>query len=688
MVPLIREIAFFKRMNIQGPDLSQICHELKYEFYREGESVFRQGEYGDKFYIILKGEVSVKIPDPKRKNEPQKPGEQQKQSVASSATQRRESVLVTQATLSFQRKNTLTSTQTLKLPNTKDNTFLTAPASHTEMTPKPQLEALTPAARSLHQFAEEQKKQRRHTMNFMLGPTKLGQTKPNQVSSLLKQKDSQSQIVENEYEESNEDSKDQTLSDVSPLGDIESEEEEEDQEDDEDIKVMQSVEEQQDLIAKALEEDEFLIQVAKLVDGSSFGELALLEQKPRAATIRCLQNSHFMVLTKNDYVKVIGKIERRTYNEKINFLRNIPVFQLLTRTSLGKMTYYFDTKNCIRDSILYKEGDNAEFVYIVKKGELEATKKILHTGPKAENIEEILENPLKANKHMNNLFSKNTLRQLFITGISQLIGDEDVALNSTLYQTTIRCISQTGELIRIKREDFQRLQAQGPTWNEILKSVTEKKRKIQLCLFQTRASKIRIENQLEHDTNIIKDQIKNELLANPIKDNSAKKARTHQNSINASVDYTKYSNQGLNFKDLIQAYANKQQTIETHPSLEDTATVHTKSFLDPTVNSSLPTIVDNKRIFQSLHMAHMSKSNDRNKMSQTIRLNANRLKTLKPQATLFPVTLNAKLFNQDNALIQDFHQGPPSVISKYNQVINLQSNEFAFRSSSQNKSKY
>ena len=33
-----------------------------------------------------------------------------------------------------------------------------------------------------------------------------------------------------------------------------------------------------------------------------------------------------MVLTKKDYVKVIGKIERRTYNEKINFLRNIPVF--------------------------------------------------------------------------------------------------------------------------------------------------------------------------------------------------------------------------------------------------------------------------------------------------------------------------------------------------------------------------
>lgn len=79
-----------------------------------------------------------------------------------------------------------------------------------------------------------------------------------------------------------------------------------------------------------------------------------------------MTNSHFMVLSKNDYNRVIGKIERRTYNDKINFLRNIPVFSLLTRTSLGKMTYYFETKNCIRDAILYKEGDPAEYVYIVK----------------------------------------------------------------------------------------------------------------------------------------------------------------------------------------------------------------------------------------------------------------------------------------------------------------------------------
>jgi len=38
--------------------------ELQYEYIPKGGAVFRYGEYGEKFYIILKGEVAVKILDP------------------------------------------------------------------------------------------------------------------------------------------------------------------------------------------------------------------------------------------------------------------------------------------------------------------------------------------------------------------------------------------------------------------------------------------------------------------------------------------------------------------------------------------------------------------------------------------------------------------------------------------------
>eukprot|EP00347_Sterkiella_histriomuscorum_P000821 403374386 len=696
-----------------GQDLAQICSELKHEQYKEGEAVFKQGEYGDKFYVILKGEVAVKIPDPKRKNDPPKqlqPVIQHsvKQSVVSLAAQ---SVVADGES----RRPTFLSAQTMKfLPETKNsqaNFFIT-----NSQDPSPKTTKFSQNVASLSQYMQQvNKAQRRstiHNLNPQLTLNKLSvkhtQSK-HSVQGGMFNKNHRSilnnDIEEGEFEDSDgEYNKPPTIKSENSDSQID--------ETDQPNTVSQesiadlSVENQASILARAVQEDDGFIQVAKLIDGSSFGELALLEQKPRAATIRCLQNSHFMVLTKNDYVRVIGKIERRAYNDKINFLRNIPVFSLLTRTSLGKMTYYFENKSCIRDSFLYKEGDQADYVYIIKSGEFEATKRILHTGPKAEKIEDILENPIKANKHKNNLFSKNILRKiekinLFILGSGQLIGDEDVGVNNSHYQSTIRCLSQHAELIRLKKEDFLRLQSQGPTWNEILKSITEKKKKIQLCLLQTRASKNRIENQLDQDTVQIKDQIKQDRINNPLIDEESRfrkaKSKQHQSS-QISMDFTKQSFQGMNFKDMVQMYGGGKQSNHFE-SFDGESVSQVSKFLEQTQNT-LPTINDNRQIFQSLKNAQLSKSGDRNQMSQTIRLNANRIKTLRPQASLFPMSLIFKQSNESQISSDSIpfqfkigSQGSMGIAQKiassgnYNKVV-MQSDEFSLRSQSHLKTKY
>jgi CRP-like cAMP-binding protein len=43
--------------------------ELKYEYKKRGDFVFKYGDVGDKFYVILKGSVTVRIPNPKKKND-------------------------------------------------------------------------------------------------------------------------------------------------------------------------------------------------------------------------------------------------------------------------------------------------------------------------------------------------------------------------------------------------------------------------------------------------------------------------------------------------------------------------------------------------------------------------------------------------------------------------------------------
>ncbi len=52
-----------------------------------------------------------------------------------------------------------------------------------------------------------------------------------------------------------------------------------------------------------------LKEIAELTKGSSFGEFALLENKPRAATIICKKDSHFAVLDQKSFKKILGKLK-------------------------------------------------------------------------------------------------------------------------------------------------------------------------------------------------------------------------------------------------------------------------------------------------------------------------------------------------------------------------------------------
>ena len=64
-----------------------------------------------------------------------------------------------------------------------------------------------------------------------------------------------------------------------------------------------------------------MVEVAQLSKGQSFGELALISNKPRAATVRCLSECHFLVLQKQDYQRVLGRLEEATMNVFVEFLK-------------------------------------------------------------------------------------------------------------------------------------------------------------------------------------------------------------------------------------------------------------------------------------------------------------------------------------------------------------------------------
>ena len=80
-----------------------------------------------------------------------------------------------------------------------------------------------------------------------------------------------------------------------------------------------------------LDELQWFIEAVILKAGSSFGELALINNAPRRATIKCLSDCTFAILNKNQYNKAFQSIEKKQQDEKIKFIGKLPFISHWTR---------------------------------------------------------------------------------------------------------------------------------------------------------------------------------------------------------------------------------------------------------------------------------------------------------------------------------------------------------------------
>ncbi len=53
---------------------------------------------------------------------------------------------------------------------------------------------------------------------------------------------------------------------------------------------------------------------------------------------------------------------------------------------------------CIKNQVLYKEGDHTDFIYLVKEGQFEVTRTLTFSDDANEKTKKIFGNPLRANK--------------------------------------------------------------------------------------------------------------------------------------------------------------------------------------------------------------------------------------------------------------------------------------------------
>ena len=176
--------------------------------------------------------------------------------------------------------------------------------------------------------------------------------------------------------------------------------------------------------------------VQTLKNGDVFGELAIIRKKKRAATIVCLENTHLAVLMKKDYESILLEQETAKFQKILDFF-NKTLFKRCSNDRMTFIAYLYKKKKYVKDQIVFKEGQEPIECYIVKKGDVEISK-----------------NFTEENKKIKEKKKKKTSQKLkvAILSVGQFFGEEEILKNKENRKYTAKVISVKATLFAITKQ--------------------------------------------------------------------------------------------------------------------------------------------------------------------------------------------------------------------------------------------
>jgi cGMP-dependent protein kinase len=105
-----------------------------------------------------------------------------------------------------------------------------------------------------------------------------------------------------------------------------------------------------------------------LKSGDSFGELALLHNIPRSATVRTLEPSDLWGLDRRTFKDAVEQVNLRSYRENYAFLDKVSLFSQLTPRDKDRLLTALTAQRFLPGKPIVKEGEQGDVFYIIKEG--------------------------------------------------------------------------------------------------------------------------------------------------------------------------------------------------------------------------------------------------------------------------------------------------------------------------------
>lgn len=108
--------------------------------------------------------------------------------------------------------------------------------------------------------------------------------------------------------------------------------------------------------------------------GTGFGELALLYNAPRSASIKAFEKSFFWAIDRKTFRLLVEEITTKNFKKNRAFLDKVNFFKSMTSSQKDSIASALITQKFNKDQIIVSEGDQADSYYIIRKGKVDCVK--------------------------------------------------------------------------------------------------------------------------------------------------------------------------------------------------------------------------------------------------------------------------------------------------------------------------
>lgn len=120
----------------------------------------------------------------------------------------------------------------------------------------------------------------------------------------------------------------------------------------------------------------YLKEIARLEAGQSFGELALLYNSVRAASIIALESTELIVLNRETFKKYIHSMQTSQLNHIVAFYEHLVLFSKMDKPELIKLSSKSLMKKYPSKTYLIRQFEEASCIFFIKRGLVQITRRI------------------------------------------------------------------------------------------------------------------------------------------------------------------------------------------------------------------------------------------------------------------------------------------------------------------------